>query len=93
MVQDKIYEIEKMIHFIRDQKVMLDYDLAKLYQVETKVLNQAVKRNIVRFPEDFMFSLYQNEINELSQKGSIMVVRENLLWLLLKMGLLCYLVC
>ena len=49
-IQTKIYEI-------RGQKVMLDFDLAELYEVETKVLNQAVKRNITRFPQDFMFRL------------------------------------
>lgn len=42
---------------LRGQKVMLDQDLAKLYRVETKVLNQAVRRNIERFPDDFMFHL------------------------------------
>jgi hypothetical protein len=47
-------KIEKMIYVIRDQKVMIDSDLAELYQVETKVLNQAVKRNLERFPSDFM---------------------------------------
>ena len=47
--------IEKMIYVIRDHKVMLDSDLAELYEVDTKVLNQAVKRNISRFPLDFMF--------------------------------------
>ena len=46
--------IESLIYEIRGQKVMLDRDLAKLYRVETKVLNQAVKRNIKRFPEDLM---------------------------------------
>jgi hypothetical protein len=45
------------IYYIREQKVMLDSDLAELYGVETKVLNQAVQRNIDRFPEDFMFRL------------------------------------
>lgn len=45
------------IYFIRDQKVMLDSDLAELYEVETRVLNQQVKRNIDRFPGDFMFQL------------------------------------
>ena len=53
--------IESLIHIIRDQQVMLDSDLAKLYGVETKVLNQAVKRNIQRFPEDFMFQLTKEE--------------------------------
>ncbi len=49
------------IYLIRNQKVMLDSDLAELYQVETKVLNQQVKRNLKRFPEDFMFQLTENE--------------------------------
>ena len=53
--------IESLIHIIRDQQVMLDADLARLYGVETKVLNQAVKRNIQRFPEDFMFQLTKEE--------------------------------
>ena len=49
------------IHQVRGQKVMLDSDLAELYKVETRVLNQAVKRNQRRFPEDFMFALSQEE--------------------------------
>ena len=49
--------VQSLIYEIRGQKVMLDFDLARLYQVETKVLNQAVKRNIERFPADFMFRL------------------------------------
>ena len=53
--------IEKAILLIRGQKVMLDADLAELYDVETKVLVQAVKRNLERFPEDFMFQLSQEE--------------------------------
>ena len=53
--------IESLIHIIREQQVMLDSDLARLYGVETKVLNQAVKRNIQRFPEDFMFQLTKEE--------------------------------
>ena len=53
--------IQTKIHNIRGQKVMLDSDLADLYGVETRVLNQAVKRNIERFPEDFMFRLTYNE--------------------------------
>ena len=54
VIQRKIYEI-------RGQKVILDRDLAALYQVETRVLNQAVKRNLERFPEDFMFQLTKEE--------------------------------
>lgn len=53
--------VENLIHIIREHHVMLDSDLAKLYGVETKVLNQAVKRNIDRFPEDFMFQLTKEE--------------------------------
>ena len=56
VIQSKIYEI-------RGQKVMLDRDLAEMYDVQTKVLNQAVKRNIERFPEDFMFQLTNEETN------------------------------
>lgn len=50
------------IFFIRGKKVMFDRDLAELYGVETKILNQAVKRNIKRFPEDFMFQLNKEEM-------------------------------
>lgn len=50
------------IYVIRNQKVMLDRDLAELYGVETRILNQAVKRNISRFPEDFMFQLSKEEL-------------------------------
>jgi len=53
------------IFFIRGKKVMLDTDLAKLYRVTVKVLNQAVKRNIKRFPRDFMFRLSWEEIDSL----------------------------
>jgi len=53
--------IEKKILLIRGEKVMLDSDLAGLYEVSVKVLNQAVKRNIGRFPEDFMFQLTKEE--------------------------------
>jgi hypothetical protein len=57
--------IESKIFLIRSKKVMLDSDLAFLYGVETKVLNQAVKRNKKRFPEDFMFQLSSQEMNSL----------------------------
>lgn len=53
--------IKNRIYEVRGQRVMLDRDLAELYGVETKVLNQAVKRNIERFPEDFMFKLNKSE--------------------------------
>jgi len=61
------YRIEKSILLIRSQKVMLDRDLAELYNVETRVLNQAVRRNKKRFPEDFMFELTREEIQSISQ--------------------------
>lgn len=61
-IQTKIYEI-------RGQRVMLDFDLAELYQVETRSLKQAVRRNIERFPEDFMFRLTKDESNHLINIG------------------------
>ena len=57
--------IAKHIYFIRGEKVMLDFDLAILYEVETRVLKQQIRRNIDRFPSDFMFQLTKNEWNEL----------------------------
>jgi hypothetical protein len=69
--------ITNKIHFIRNQKVMLDYDLALLYELETKVLKQAVRRNIIRFPDDFMFELNESEFIALrsqivtSNKGGV----------------------
>lgn len=56
-----IQTIQNRIYEIRGERVMLDYDLAAIYEVPTKVLNQAVKRNILRFPKDFMFRLTINE--------------------------------
>ena len=58
-------QVQNKIFSIRNHKVMLDFDLAELYGVETKVLNQAVKRNIVRFPIDFMFQLTKIEYENL----------------------------
>lgn len=60
--------IQRKIYEIRGQKVILDRDIAALYQVETKVLNQAVKRNIDRFPEDFMFQLTKDEWKTISSQ-------------------------
>ena len=57
--------VERRIYLIRGQKVMLDSDLADLYQVPTKALNQAVRRNSDRFPEDFMFQLTEEEASAL----------------------------
>ena len=58
---DELQLIQSRIYEIRGQKVMLDFDLAEMYEVETRALNQAVKRNIERFPEDFMFQLTKEE--------------------------------
>jgi len=60
-----IEKIEKKIYFIREQRVILDKDLAELYGVETKKFNQAVKRNITRFPGDFMYKLTKDEYENL----------------------------
>ncbi|HAH24207.1 MAG TPA: DNA-binding protein [Prolixibacteraceae bacterium] len=61
----QIEKIQTKIYEIRGLKVMLDFDLAELYEVETKVLNQAVKRNIDRFPDDFIFQISRDEYNSL----------------------------
>ncbi len=61
IIQQKIYEV-------RGQKVMLDFDLAELYEVETRVLNQAIKRNMESFPEDFMFRLTAKEWKMMSSQ-------------------------
>jgi hypothetical protein len=64
-VAEPVALIESRIYLIRGQKVLLDSDLAALYEVETKALNRAVKRNRERFPEDFMFQLTAEESREL----------------------------
>jgi hypothetical protein len=64
--------IEKHIFFLRGQKVMLSTDLAELYQVEPRVLTQAVKRNIERFPSDFMFQLTWEEVSFLISQSVIL---------------------
>lgn len=61
----KPQEIENKIYEIRHQNVMLDFDLAEMYQIETRVLKQAVRRNSDRFPKDFMFELSEEEYNSL----------------------------
>ena len=65
----RIEEIEQKIYHIRGEKVMIDSDLAEFYQVETRVLNQAVKRNLHRFPEDFMFQLNEDETKSLTSQS------------------------
>lgn len=63
------FDIKSMIYTIRGQQVMLDSDLADLYGYEVKALNQQVKRNINRFPEDFMFQLTQDELSNLKSQN------------------------
>jgi hypothetical protein len=65
---ENLIQIQNLIYEIRGQKVMLDSDLATLYQVQTKVLNQAVKRNLKRFPSDFMFQLTKEEFLNLKSQ-------------------------
>ena len=65
------------VYIIRGQQVMLDYDLAEIYGYEVKRLNEQVKRNIVRFPEDFMFQLTKGEIPEDFLKSQIATLNEN----------------
>ena len=69
--------IEKLIYIIRDKQVMVDSDLAMLYQVETGALNRAVKRNIKRFPEDFRFQLTAEEYENLKCQSGISSLNEN----------------
>jgi hypothetical protein len=64
-MSDELLPIENLIYTIRGRKVMLDSDLARLYEVETKAVNRAVKRNPERFPEFFMFQLTDTEIDDL----------------------------
>lgn len=69
------YDIKSMIYVVRNQQVMIDSDLAMLYQVETKRLNEAVKRNIARFPEEFRFQLTAEETESL--RSQIATLNEN----------------
>ncbi|KAA6334330.1 hypothetical protein EZS27_017343 [termite gut metagenome] len=62
---NELISIEQKIHEIRGQRVMLDFDLAEMYQTETRLLKRAVRRNPERFPEDFMFELTKQEWKEL----------------------------
>lgn len=70
--------IKELIYEIRGQKVMLDYDLASIYGVKTGSLNQAVKRNIDRFPADFMFKLSENEWEEIRRNIQITNMRSQI---------------
>jgi len=69
--------IERRILLLRGHKVMLDFHLAELYEVETRSLNQAVKRNVERFPEDFMFQLSEAEVRELLRSQIVILNAES----------------
>ncbi len=64
----ELTQIQNRIYEVRGEKVMLDFDLAQLYEVETRVFNQAIKRNMQSFPEDFMFRLTANEWSEILEQ-------------------------
>ena len=66
----EIEQIQQKIFEIRGQKVMLDRDLAQMYGVETKRLNEQIKRNMKRFPEDFMFQLTKEEFQNLKSQSA-----------------------
>ena len=66
IIQEKIYKI-------RGEKIMLDFDLAQLYEVETRVFNEAVKRNLASFPKDFMFKLTQKEWKDILSSQIVML--------------------
>jgi hypothetical protein len=75
-------KIVNRIYFVKGKRVMLDRDLAEMYEVPTKVLNQAVKRNLRRFPDDFMFQLTRDELDNLisqfvvaSSKGEAAILK------------------
>lgn len=70
-VIDKIALVEHYIHWIRNEKVILDFHIARLYGVETRIVIQAVKRNIERFPDDFVFQLTDKEEDFLGSQNVI----------------------
>ena len=74
---EKELNIEDMIYEIRGKQVMLSSDVAKLYKVETKVLNQTIKRNINRFPTEFCFQLTNDEIDKLSSRSQFVTLNKN----------------
>jgi len=74
---DEIVPVQNMIYEIRGQKVMLDSDLARLYEVPTHRLNEAVKRNVKRFPPDFMFQLTNEEWDSLFLRSHFAISKES----------------
>lgn len=70
---ENIIQLRNMIYEFRGQKVMFDFELAELYEVETRTLNQAVKRNIERFPDDFRFQLTSQEWEDFKARSQIVI--------------------
>lgn len=68
-------KIAPLIHEIRGERVILDSDLASIYGVETRILNQAVKRNPKRFPTDFVFQLTKDEIDQLRSRSQFVILK------------------
>lgn len=75
VVKDDV-TVENMIFEVRGRQVIIDKDLAKLYQVETRIINQTVKRNIERFPEEFCFQLTREEIHEVYSRSQIVILND-----------------
>jgi len=76
-MSEELILVQNLIHEIRGKRVMLDFDLARLYQVKTGELNQAVKRNLKRFPPDFMFQLSTEEVRDMMSHFVISSKRKN----------------
>lgn len=76
-MSEELILVQNLIHEIRGKRVMLDFDLARLYQVKTGELNQAVKRNKKRFPPDFMFQLSDDEVRDMMSQFVISSKRKN----------------
>ena len=70
--------IESMVYFVRGQKVMLDFDLARIYGYSTKAFNQQVKNNIEKFPPDFMFQLTSEEVDEISKSKNLTAIKSSM---------------
>ena len=78
-MESEVILVQNLIHEIRGKKVMLDFDLAKLYHIETRSLKQAVRRNLERFPDDFMFALTQEEhkLLKISMRSQIVTSKDS----------------
>ncbi len=78
-MESEVILVQNLIHEIRGKKVMLDFDLARLYHIETRSLKQAVRRNLERFPDDFMFALTQEEhkLLKISMRSQIVTSKDS----------------